>query len=170
MENKDQTQEKKKKKITRIILAILLLLIAFLLILIATRSPDLANDRNLRPMEDGLLDGEQGQNKRDPMIDEGIVIPGYSGLFVSEDKPYVYLNNPEENTVYFQYKITDEQGTVLYENSDSELIPPGKSAKADMYSMLPKGKHKIIISVNTYDTVTTEQCNGASQESVISVE
>ena len=96
-----------------------------------------------------------------------INVPGYLNLYVDKDHPYIILNNPSENMVYFQYTIMDADGNVIFENPN--LLEPGKAIQADLYTPLTEGKHMLTFLISTYDLENQAPCNGASQEVDITV-
>ncbi len=96
---------------------------------------------------------------------EMIEIPGYSNLTISKEFPEVRLVNPEGNTVYLQYTIS-ENGEEKY---SSDAIKPGNMVKANFMDIFTEGEHEITITINTYDIETQRACNGTSQNIQVTV-
>ena len=83
---------------------------------------------------------------------EMIDFAGYDSVSVSADNPYVLLQNPESNDVYFSYVLSDENGK---EFKTTDLIPPGKALQWDARSDLGSGEHIVNMHVDTYDMDNT---------------
>lgn len=119
-----------------------------------------------------LLPKEPGEDIKEPTkLDEPIAtgqieIPGYASIVLSAEQPEMFLINPQKNTVYFEY-IISEGDKVLF---DSDLILPGKMVRANLYSKLGKGKHTLLLSINTYDITDESPCNGSTQRVNLLVE
>ena len=91
------------------------------------------------------IGGEVGQEDTgNEMID----FTGYDDVTVTASDPYMYLQNPETNDVYFSYVISDDAGK---EYITTDLIPPGKALQWDAKSALGSGAHTINMHVDTYD-------------------
>lgn len=90
---------------------------------------------------------------------ETIDIPGYGKMDLTEKKKEAQLINPEGNTVYFVYTLS-ENGTEVHK---TDAILPGNSVMVDLWSKLDAGEHDITFAVETYDTETEESCNGTAQ-------
>lgn len=86
-----------------------------------------------------------------PKSDNGnIEFAGFSSNYNFSKDDKFYLSNPEGNTVYMIFTITDEGGKELYK---SELVPSGKSVELDPYVIFEAGKTMIAnIHVDTYDS------------------
>lgn len=97
---------------------------------------------------------------------ETIDIPGYGNMTLSEKKKEIQLINPEDNSVYFVYTLS-EGDTEVYK---TDAILPGNSVMADLWSILDAGDHDITIAVSTYDVETEETCNGTAQTVNIMIE
>lgn len=104
-------------------------------------------------------DGEYAKGEESEAIAEQTEIPGYANLFVSKDSPSINLINPDGNTVYFKY-IISENDVVLFE---TDLIEPNKMIPANLYELLTEGEHVLKFQINTYDVETQAACNGATQ-------
>ncbi|MBR1629217.1 MAG: hypothetical protein IJ679_08150 [Lachnospiraceae bacterium] len=83
---------------------------------------------------------------------EMIDFAGYDSVSVTADDPYVLLQNPESNDVYFSYVLSDEDGK---EFKTTDLIPPGKALQWDAKSDLGSGEHVVNMHVDTYDMENT---------------
>jgi len=112
------------------------------------------------------IDYSGEQNKPKQAEQEYIEVPYYGTLYVSEDEPYVWFNNPDINNVYFSYEVLVGEEE-LFHNED--YISPGKAIKADVYSVLDKGEHEITIHISSIDQ-NGNKCNGATQNAVIVVQ
>ena len=105
-----------------------------------------------------------GGDGSDPGEVEMIDFAGYESVSVSSSNPYVLLQNPESNDVYFSYVLSDESGK---EFKTTDLIPPGKALQWDAKSDLGSGEHEISMLVNTYDMNDTSiPYNGMNYDSV----
>lgn len=100
-------------------------------------------------------------------LTETIKIPGYANLKLTADKPNINLENPENNTVYITYEITDEDGNNIV---TTDAITEGQMLPVDIYSKLSKGEHTLNFLIKTYDKDTKAQCNGATQLVTVTVE
>lgn len=97
---------------------------------------------------------------------EAIEVPGFDSSYViNEANPTIYLINPENNTVLFQFTLF-VNGTQIYQ---SDYIPPNKMVTPDLYSSLDEGKYNLTIQMDTLDIETLEPCNSVSQETIIQV-
>lgn len=101
---------------------------------------------------------------REPIL-ETIDIPGYADMTLDASYRDINLKNPEGNTVYFVYTLS-ENDEVVYETN---AIIPGEMVKVDAYELLGTGEHDLMISIATYDVETEGSCNGASQEIKVTV-
>lgn len=91
---------------------------------------------------------------------------GYGELLIDSENPNVYLQNPEDNTVFMQFdvKYKDE---IIY---TSDLIAPGKQDIVNVFDICEAGKHKLNYIITTYDVNTKELCMaGINQEQEINV-
>lgn len=116
--------------------------------------------KELLPIADGeKWDGEYEKGEESTPIVEQTEIPGYANLFVSKDAPTINLINPDGNTVYFKY-IISENDEVIFE---TDLIKPNEMIASNLYELLTDGTHKLKFQINTYDVETQAPCNGATQ-------
>lgn len=108
----------------------------------------LANGRPINPL--GIATGVTigGENGQEDIGNEMIDFAGYDDVTVSASDPYMYLQNPETNDVYFSYVISDSSGK---EYVTTDLIPPGKALQWNAKSALGSGSHTINMHVDTYD-------------------
>lgn len=113
-------------------------------------------------------DGELPINNNSSLTSQeksDISIPGYSSLSVSTENKYIGLINPTSNDVYFKY-IIDIDGFNIY---TSNMIEPGKSLNVNIFDILQKGVHNVNFKIETYDIITMEKYNGATQKVRIEV-
>ena len=94
-----------------------------------------------------------------------IEIPGYANLVISEDNPIVDFINPAGNTVYFRYTL-EKDGAILYQ---TDLIQPNQFLPVDLYPLLEKGTYTVRFKIETFDVDTQAPCNGAIQETTVTV-
>lgn len=168
--------EKKSSKKRVIILLLLLIFIPILCYagynlgykkavenLIGLQGENLDVEKNLYDAGDLPVNGETSN-----VSEEKIDIPGYAKLTVDKDVPYISLMNLDTNTVYFVYSIYEEDRLLL----KTDAIPPAKQIDTNFYELLGgnKGKHNLLFVIETYDLNTFKQCNGASQDVVVTVE
>ena len=108
----------------------------------------LADGRPVNPL--GIATGVTigGENGQEDIGNEMIDFAGYDDVTVTASEPYMYLQNPESNDVYFSYVISDTSGT---EYVTTDLIPPGKALQWNAKSALGSGAHTINMHVDTYD-------------------
>ena len=115
------------------------------------------------------LEFEDGEDIPEPTYQEAIVetidIPGYSDLTLDAEKPGINLTNPEGNTVYFVYRISEGEN-VIYE---TKAIEPGKMVPVDLLDDLSAGQHDITLEIMTYDVETQSTCNGTMQTISVTV-
>lgn len=98
--------------------------------------------------------------KIDPKETEYTDFLGYGLLTINEDEPYIYLQNPDSNSVYMQFDVLFENN-IIYE---SELISPGHQEKVNIYDQLDSGEHVLNYSITTYDIETKELCMAGIQQ------
>lgn len=93
-------------------------------------------------------------------------IVGYGELDITESSPYVYLQNPETNTVYMQFEVSYEDETIYI----SDLIEPGKQERLAVYNQCENGHGVLNYQITTYDVDTRELCMASiSQQQKINV-
>lgn len=98
---------------------------------------------------------------KEPEVKDDIVmtkIPGYDHEILNHGNKELYLINPERNQVYFLYEV-EVKNKVIYR---SDLIPPNKMVKADLYSLLDAGNYETTLHISTFDIHTNEPCNAAN--------
>ena len=154
-----------------IIPILLLFLFCFLLIgcIIGYKScsPDTPSLPNLEKESGEDWDGDLPSNgKNSEANSESTQIPGYTDLYVSAENPEIQLINPEGNTVYFQYTISENDTTIF----ETKAIAPNKMVTCNLKELLPVGEHTLNFSISTYDIETEAACNGATQEVKLTVE
>ena len=101
-----------------------------------------------------------------PAIVDYTQIPGFYDITATDEHPYLRLQNPESNSVYFMYTIT-EYDKVIY---STKAIAPGKMVECNLLDILIKGTHNIKVTVQTFDIETEVECNGSSQDIVVTIE
>lgn len=149
----------KKRKKTILIIAI----IGLLILLCGVRSCSCYKGNG-----PGIADGENIDVPDNPSMDtleELIEIPGIDKTIITDDSPYLYLVNPERNSVYFRYLVRLNE-TILYE---TESIPPGKMIKVNGYDILKQGSYDLVFEITTFDLETGKENNGATLTALISV-
>ena len=151
-----------KKKKTGLVLLLLLLLAG-----IGTGFYILWNRQETRTV---VVGGEEIVINEPLYMDDGeteaIEVPGFDSSYViNEANPTIYLVNPENNTVLFQFTLF-VNGTQIYQ---SDYIPPNKMVTPDLYSSLNEGTYNLTIQMDTLDIETLEPCNSVSQETIIHV-
>lgn len=163
--NSNNNSDNKKKKIIISVISIILVIIILLLLLrsCSTDSDLPGKDFNISSEEENW-NGEQ--NKPAAMQQEYMEVPYYGTLWISEEDPYVWFNNPETNNVYFSYEVLLD-GEELFHND--EYISPGKALKANLYQVLEKGEYDIVINISAIDE-NGSPCNGATQDAKIIVQ
>ena len=154
-------QRSTKEKIVIAVCSILLLIIVLLLRSCSSEEPFIPNLSE----SSTSWDGQQNQKKK---TDQGFIeMPYFGNLYVNEEEPYVWLNNPDTNDVYFQYNITAEDGEKVF-NEDA-YVEPGKAIQVDFYSLFEKGTYELTIEISAVDT-NGNACNGSTQEVKLVVE
>lgn len=151
-----------KKKKTGLVLLLLLLLAG-----IGTGFYILWNRQETRTV---VVGGEEIVINEPLYMDDGeteaIEVPGFDSSYViNEANPTIYLVNPENNTVLFQFTLF-VNGTQIYQ---SDYIPPNKMVTPDLYSSLDEGTYNLTIQMDTLDIESLEPCNSVSQETIIQV-
>lgn len=162
-----EPSEKSTKRWVLVVFAIVLSVFLLSVILLAGRNgEEPVQQPEMNIADDSVaFDGQQNEKKAS---DGFIEIPFFSQLYVYEDMPNVYLNNPSTNHVYFQYDVSDEDGNVLFD--EDVMVEPGKAIPVDFWSILDAGEHAVSIDISSFDMETGEPRNGAHQEAVITVE
>lgn len=150
-----------KEKIVIAVCGALLLVITLFLRSCSSEEPFIPNLSE----NSTIWDGQQNQKKK---ADQGYIeMPYFGNLYVNEDEPYVWLNNPEMNDVYFQYNVIAEDGSKVFD--EDAYVEPGKAIQVDFYSLFEKGTYKLTIEISAVD-VNGNACNGSTQEVKLVVE
>lgn len=139
--------------------AIIIILFILLLIGICPLSSWLLHQED-SPLEKLPIVGEmiEEYNNKNEQVQEYIKIPGLQQVYtISSSKQELYLINPESNTVYFKY-IISEGDSQIYE---SDYLQPNKMIKVNLYELLDSGEHSVSIKVLTKDIETQADCNSA---------
>ena len=158
----EERKNMSKKKKTGLVLLLLLLLAG-----IGTGFYILWNRQETRTV---VVGGEEIVINEPLYMDDGeteaIEVPGFDSSYViNEANPTIYLVNPENNTVLFQFTLF-VNGTQIYQ---SDYIPPNKMVTPDLYSSLDEGTYNLTIQMDTLDIESLEPCNSVSQETIIQV-
>lgn len=166
--NKKKDDDKKSHNGIYIISIIILIIIIIILLLMRSCSvpgisPRFKND--IEMADDSDWDGKMKNSQGDGSLQDSISIPGYGNLQISESSQNVRLVNPSENTVYLDYKLS-ENGEEIF---DSKAIAPGKMVECNLYDLLTQGSHTVTFAINTYDIDTHEACNGSTQDVSVTV-
>lgn len=158
-----------RKKIGIFASLFILFLCGLFLVFYFIQKPGTAvNKKQPLTIEDGVDINEENDEE-----DDYTEIPVYKSITVSSKNPNVYFGNPEINHVYFRYKVylktdgNEGEETVLYDND--AVIKPGRAFEINLRKLLEPGKYKVIVDISTYDLETQTQCNGATQEAVLTV-
>lgn len=162
--NTNNNDNKNKKKIITIISIIIIVII--LLLLLMRCSSDGEVDIPSFSVSNEEEDWTGQQNRPQQAEQEYMEIPYYGTLYVSEEEPYVWFNNPATNNVYFSYQVLLD-GEELFHNE--EYISPGKALKAKLYGYLDKGDYTITVNISAIDQ-NGAACNGATQEAKLVVQ
>ncbi len=172
-EKREKNSGEVKKAITIVILLLLLLpVICYSFYYIGYNKgtkPENPTEKKELNIAQNLSDaGDLPVNGEDSLVsEEQIDIPGYAKLTVDEEVSYISLMNLDTNTVYFVYSIY-EGDNLLFK---TDAIPPNKQLDVNFYELLEgkKGPHNLLFVIDTFDIETHRQCNGASQDVVITV-
>ena len=105
-------------------------------------------------------DKEQG-----PMID----VNGFNNVTIRKNAKYLFLDNPENNHVYFVYTVEDENGNEVYK---SDYIEPGENSGVnwEIRKDLDVGTYELTFHVHTYDINTMETRVGTSFKATVVIE
>lgn len=164
MDNSSNDNKSKKGKKIVITLVVILLIIIILLLLRSCSSDSGPVIPGFHiSSEEEQWDGEQ--NKPKQAEEDFMQIPYYGSLWVTEEEPYVWFNNPETNNVFFSYQVLCD-GEEIFHNDD--YISPGKALRADLYNVLDKGEYTLTVNISAVDE-NGEACNGATQEAKLYV-
>lgn len=175
-------QELDRKKIYIIVAIVIALLVIVLGSCAVWGHSKKTNPGNIELTDDSMLldggiipqgedwDGEQ--NKKETNISL-IEIPVYESLYVSEENPYIWLNNPETNEgiAYFQYSVKEDDDILFGEEQEEQVwVEAGKAVRAEMASRISYGEHEITICIKACDPKTHEALNGAEVKTKITLQ
>jgi len=98
--------------------------------------------------------------------------PGFPDEIKLQKGQLMLLTNPNEDTYYLQYTITDNGGKEIYK---SDLVPPATTADhaasftgSDVFA---KGENTVTVTVNAYKGADFTPCQAATQQRIkVSVE
>lgn len=83
-----------------------------------------------------------------------IEFSGYDLVYADSESPYILLENPKSNDVYFTYTIiNNETNEVILPETD--LIEPGTALRWNAYEVLSAGEYQISMKIFTYDMEDT---------------
>lgn len=156
-----KTKRSTKEKIIIVICFIVIMIIILLLRGCLKESPFIPN------LSENAISWNGQQNKKKEVEQGYIEMPYFGSLYVNEEEPYVWLNNPDTNDVYFQYHVSDENGKDIF--NEEALVEPGKAIQAEFYSIFDAGTHKLTINISAID-IEGNACNGSTQEVKLIVE
>lgn len=95
-------------------------------------------------------------NSSEPDMNGTITFPGFDSVYDLGKDDCLYMTNPKENDVYFEYSIVNaNNNTEVYK---SDMVPPDKSLPVKLYELLGSGTSNIKICINTYDIDTMQSC------------
>lgn len=135
----------KTNKVYLFIIAALVFVI--IIILNVSNAPFNISDENAVKIEDKIVSEK-----------DSISVPCLENQVLSDEKPFIYLNNPDKNDVYFIYEIGLD-GKILH---TTDAIPPDHTVKVNLYDKLEKGKYHINLKLKTYDVKTKAESNGVN--------
>lgn len=156
----------KKRKLFILLLLFLLLLFGILAYRYTDAPEGVKKELGFADTVDS--DGVVTNGDRHESSDEMIKFAGYDFVYASEEEPYILLENPESNDVYFTYTILDNlDGSVVLE--ETGLIGPGKAFQWDAKSVLPEGEHNVTFYVHTYGEDFTEYTSAVMDDITIKI-
>lgn len=121
----------------------------------------------------------QGKHVKTPVIDDsigdvvntsepdengGTTFPGYDSVYEFSKNEYLYMSNPKENNVYFEFVIINVDANK--EIFKSDMVPPDKALPVNLYDLLGSGITNIKVLVNTYDIETMEPCTQFNNDNI----
>ena len=159
-----EEKEKKKKWIRRILVIIGIILLLLLLLRGCEGEGEIGKIFTDLGISDSQTEIKEHENAGNGT--EYTEYVGYGMLDITKDNPTINLINPENNSVYMQFKVT-YNGKELY---STDLIAPGKMDTFNIYKHLDSGQHTLIYEINTYDVDTKELCTfGITQEQEVNI-
>lgn len=117
---------------------------------------------------DGSEEGDTKPNQVPHVTEkeEFIEITVYPEIVVDATTPNIPLYNSENNTVYIQYYVYENE-TLLHKTG---LVPPGYRVQWNAKEVLSVGTHDLEIVMNCYDVETKAACDGATTHCTVTVE
>lgn len=115
----------------------------------------------------------KGVSELSPDITENpdIAYPGYGELSFKADKKKqaIYLQNPKENTCYFQMSLILSDGRMIWQ---SEYLEPGNAFnRISLSESLPKGIYEnTVLQYDSYSIKDGRQLNGSSIKLTLKVQ
>lgn len=73
----------------------------------------------------------------------------FSTIDVSNKQPYVFLVNADENNVYQQFKVYNNEELLW----SSKLVEPGKAETLNVYKLLDEGEYELKYLVTSYSLI-----------------
>lgn len=157
--NEQEAKPKSKKKIIISIVVITIILISVIAYLFFAK-------------DNSNLPAFGGESKVETVEEDNqapsIIIDGFTTANVTEKNPYIWLANPSENNVYFEYHIFDENGTEIFV---SDYLPPeeDKGVNFEPRKYLDKGERVLTFTINTYAIDSLEARNGSSFQATVTI-
>jgi hypothetical protein len=110
---------------------------------------------NIKTLADTVLsDGNVTNNDKFIPVEGSIEFSGYDLVYADSESPYILLENPKSNDVYFTYTIIDnETNEVIL--PETGLIKPGTALKWNAYETLTEGEYQVSMKIFTYDMEDT---------------
>lgn len=108
-----------------------------------------------------LDNGVEIDLNKQPMVgeQEGIAMPGLGISYIlTAEQPVFNLINPENNTVYFKYKVKANK-ELIYE---TEWITPNRMIEANLWEILEAGTYDLDLDIETLDCLTETPCTTSS--------
>lgn len=133
------------------------------------------NDSYIKPTETSVvlpIDGTDSgstvpnQTSHSENMEEYIEISVFPEIVVDSTTPNIPLYNSENNTVYFVFKIYENE-TLLHQTG---LIPPGYRVQWNAKDVLNVGTHDLTFVIECSDVDTLAPCDGATTHCVVIVE
>lgn len=110
---------------------------------------------SMKNIADTVLSDGNVTNDDKFIPEEGsIEFSGYDLVYADAESPYILLENPKSNDVYFTYTIiNNETNKVILPETD--LIKPGTALKWNAYETLTTGEYQVSMKIFTYDMEDT---------------
>ena len=139
---KSQKKKKKDKKLLLLLLILLLFLIGFGVFALLDHFNVLAENNN--DMSEKVNDNTLLKRKKDDSYTE---IIGHSKIVISEEEPYLELENLSSNKTSLIYEIRKDDKTIY----KSKLLSPGQVEKYEVYKDVEEGQTALKYLISIYD-------------------